>query len=160
MSDPTGPRDGPAGPTGTAGEADDREPVGSVGEEAAKLLGALSDWARTQGSDYTGTAAGAASAFTHAVRDVNEHVATGAPECRYCPVCQVIHAVRQTSPEVRTHLTVAASSLMHAAGELLATRTGPRSSPPVEKIDLDAEGDWPDTDPPGGPAAPGDDPWG
>lgn len=156
MSDPTGPSDGPAGAAGGAG---DHEPVGSVGEEAAKLLGALSDWARTQGTDYAGTAAGAAGAFTHAAQGINEHIATESAECRYCPVCQVIHVLRQTSPEVRAHLSLAASSLMHAAGELLATRNGgpDSSASPVQKIDLDAEdGDWTDADSDG----PGEDPWG
>ena len=131
MSDAEGPTAGPPGP----GEA---ESVGTVGEEAAKLLGALSEWARDQGTDYAGTAAGAASSFAHAVRDVNEHIATESADCRYCPVCQVIHVVRSTSPEVREHLSVAASSLMHAAAGLLATNTaGASSSSPVEKIDLD-----------------------
>jgi predicted PhzF superfamily epimerase YddE/YHI9 len=135
--------------------------VGSVGEEAAKLFGALSDWARTQGTDYAGTATGAAGAFAQAVNGVNEHLATGSAECRYCPVCQAIHLVRQTSPEVRAHLSLAASSLMHAAGELLATRTGGSGSgsSPVEKIDLDAEGDWSEGDPGDGSDSPGEDPW-
>ena len=85
--------------------------VGSVGEEATKLLGALSDWARHQGTDFSSTAASATDAFTHAVTDVGDHLATGGKDCRYCPVCQVIHAVRATSPEVRAHLSLAASSL-------------------------------------------------
>ena len=141
MSDAEGPPEGEQGPAG----AGSHEPVGSVGEEAAKLLGALSEWARDQGTDYAGSAAGAASTFAHAVRDVNEHVATGSEDCRYCPVCQVIHVVRQTSPEVRAHLSVAASSLMHAAAGLLATHAdGRTSSAPVEKIDLDDGADWDD----------------
>jgi hypothetical protein len=131
--------DGPGG----AGPEGPREPVGSVGEEAAKLLGALSGWARDQGGDYAGSAADAAGAFAGAVQDVSEHIATGGEDCRYCPVCQVIHAVRNTSPEVRTHLSVAASSLMHAAAGLLATDPGDKSkSSPVEKITLDTDTDW------------------
>jgi hypothetical protein len=131
-------QDGPAGP----------EPVGSVGDEAAKLLGALSDWAREQGSDYADTAAGATKAFGDAVHDVSEHLATGGEDCRYCPVCQVIHVVRHTDPEVRAHLASAASSLMHAAAGLLATQVpgqrtqGQGRSPSVEKIDLDNGAGW------------------
>jgi hypothetical protein len=129
VSDTEGPTDGESGEgshegtsePGASGGAGHQEPVGSVGEEAAKLFGALSDWARDQGGDYAGTAAGAASTFAHAVRDVNEHLATESADCRYCPVCQVIHVVRSTSPEVREHLSVAASSLMQAAAGLLAT---------------------------------------
>jgi hypothetical protein len=119
------------------------EPVGSVGEEAAKLLGAFSDWAKDRDSDYAGSAAGAAGSFVSAMQDVNEHVATGSEDCRYCPVCQVIHVVRQTSPEVRAHLSMAASSLMHAAAGLLATHTEKQpKSPSVEKIDLGTGADW------------------
>ncbi len=138
MSDDEDPRAGDPGEPGVPGDGP-AEPVGSVGEEAAKLLGALSEWARDQGGEYAGSAAGAAGAFAHAVKDVTDHVATGGEDCRYCPVCQVIHAVRQTSPEVRTHLAVAASSLMQAAAGVLATHAPDRhSNAPVEKIDLDA----------------------
>ncbi|MCW2846819.1 MAG: hypothetical protein JWR90_793 [Marmoricola sp.] len=135
--------DSDEGQDGTPPGPGNPEAVGSVGEEAAKLLGALSEWARDQGTDYAGSAAGAAGAFAHAVNDVSEHVATGSEDCRYCPVCQVIHVVRQTNPEVRAHLAVAASSLMHAAAGLLATRVDDQQrSPSVEKIDLDAADDW------------------
>ena len=123
--------------------AEDREPVGSVGDEAAKLLGAFSEWARDQGTDHAGSAAGAAGTFAAAVHDISEHIATDGDDCRYCPVCQVIHVVRQTSPEVRANLTLAASSLMQAAAGLLATDTGQQDrTSSVEKIDLDAGADW------------------
>ena len=118
------------------------EPVGSVGEEAAKLFAALSGWARDQGTDYAGSAAGAAAAMSETLHNVNEHIATGSEDCRYCPVCQVIHAVRTTSPEVKAHLAVAASSLMHAAAGVLATQVPTEKSPSVEKIDLDDDNDW------------------
>ncbi len=133
---------GESGESGHGAGAD--EPVGSVGEEAAKLLGALSGWARDQGADYAGTAAGAAGAFAQGLNDVNEHLATGSADCRYCPVCQVIHVVRQTSPEVRAHLTLAASSLMQAAAGLLATQTPQQKPSSVEKIDLDSGTGWED----------------
>lgn len=133
------------------------EEVGSVGEEAAKLFAALSGLAKThavgaaaaegaakgQGTDYAGAVAGAASAVSEAFQQINEHIATDATECRYCPVCQVIHAVRATSPEVKAHLAVAASSLMQAAAGVLATQVpGDGKTSPVEKIDLDDEGPW------------------
>ena len=124
----------------TGGDRPD-EPIGSVGEEAAKLFAALSGWARDQGTDYAGSAAGAAAAMSESMHAVNEHIATGSAECRYCPVCQVIHAVRSTSPEVKEHLAVAASSLMHAAAGLLATHVPQDKASPVEKIDLD-DSDW------------------
>jgi hypothetical protein len=121
--------------------------VGSVGEEAAKLLQALQDWAKESGADYAGAATSAAEGAATTWQRVNEHVATGGEDCRYCPLCQVISAVRGTSPEVREHLATAATSLMHAAAGMLATTVpGPeerrgRRAGPVEKIDLDDQ-DW------------------
>ena len=120
-----------------------QEPVGSVGEEAAKLFAALSTWARDQGTEHVGNAAGAAAAMSETLHTVNEHIATGSADCRYCPVCQAIHVVRSTSPEVRAHLAVAASSLLHAAAGLLGTPVPPDRKGPVEKIDLDDAG-WDD----------------
>jgi hypothetical protein len=126
----------------TGGDRPD-EPIGSVGEEAAKLFAALSGWARDQGVDYAGSAAGAAAAMSETAHAINEHIATGSEDCRYCPVCQVIHAVRTTSPEVKAHLAVAASSLMHAAAGVLATHVPQDKTTGVEKIDLD-DADWGD----------------
>jgi len=126
----------PGGPGGA------EEQIGNVGEEAAKLFAALSGWAKDQGSDYAGTAAGAASAMSDAVHGFNEHIATDGQDCKYCPVCQVIGVVRSTSPEVKAHLAVAASSLMQAAAGVLATHVpADAKNAGVEKIDLD-EGAW------------------
>lgn len=119
--------------------------VGSVGEEAMKLFGALADLAKQQTGDAAGgigDLAGQAAAMAH---ELNEHIATDSAECRYCPVCRVVHAVRQTSPEVRAHLAVAASSLLQAAAGLMETlpaaqgTQGQPRGPEVEKIDLDAD---------------------
>jgi hypothetical protein len=134
-------------------ETGPREPVGSLGEEAAKLLHALQDWAKEGGADAAATAATAATGAASAWDQVNQHVATGGEDCRYCPVCQVISAVRQTSPEVREHLAHAAASLAQAAAGLLATHVPDASTGSgggrragrgagdadsgVEKIDLD-----------------------
>jgi len=135
-----------AGSTGESGpgpSAPGGEPIGSVGEEAAKLFTALSGWAKDQGAQSAGSASGAAFAFGDMLKDVNEHIATGGADCKYCPLCQLISAVRATSPEVKAHLTVAASSLMHAAAGVLATQVPQDGkSSPVEKIDLDDEGSW------------------
>jgi hypothetical protein len=98
------------------------DPVGSVGDEAAKLLGALAGWAGE-----------------HA-RDVDEHIATGSAECLYCPVCRTVHAVRQASPEVKAQLASAAATFLEAAAGLLtaAGNTEPPASR-VQHIDLGAD---------------------
>lgn len=118
--------------------------VGSVAEEAAKLFGALGDWARASGDQVGGGAAGVVDELGEAVRGLNEHLATGSSECRVCPVCRTIHAVRQTSPEVKAHLASAALSLMQAASGLLATAVPAErtTGEDVERIDLDS--DWED----------------
>ena len=119
--------------------------VGSVAEEAMKLFGAFSDLARQHGADLGGGVAGLGEQAAEFGRQINDHLATGSEDCRYCPVCKVVHVVRQTSPEVRTHLMVAASSLLQAAAGLLETLP---DSPPesnrargagVQKIDLDPD---------------------
>jgi hypothetical protein len=131
--------------------APDPADIGSVGEEAAKLFGAISDWARDQGSDVGQGLGGLAGHAAASVRELNEHLSTGSAECTYCPICRAVHTIRETSPEVRTHLVTAASSLLQAAGALLATQT-PTDAPParssgVERIDLDDAGGDDDREP-------------
>ncbi len=116
--------------------------VGSVGEEALKLFGALADTARQHGAEVGGGLGGLADQASALAKEVNDHIATGSAECRYCRVCRVVHAVRETSPEVKTHLLTAASSLIQAAAGLLETvppptKGAPQRGPEVEHIDLD-----------------------
>lgn len=105
--------------------------VGSLAEEAAKLLGVVAGWAQEHGTTPEGPDRSA-----------------GAPECEWCPVCRTAHWLRGTSPEVRDHLTSAAASLAQAAAALLAAAGGEqargtaRRPGPVQHIDLD-----PDTGP-------------
>ncbi len=127
-----------AGAEGATGDPE----VGSVAEETAKLLGALSGWAREHGGDLgsgvNDLAAGAAAAF----HDASSHIGNG-DDCRYCPLCRVVNVVRSTSPEVRTHLALAAANIAQAAAAVLATAAPDEQraarKEPVEKIDLDAD---------------------
>jgi hypothetical protein len=125
--------------------------VGSLADEAARLLGALSSFARAHGADVGDGLGAAAGHAADGLRDVNEHLATGAPECTYCPICRVVHAVRQTSPEVRAGLAVASASLLQAAAALLATavpderRSAAARGEGIEHIDLGDE--WPEDGP-------------
>jgi hypothetical protein len=120
--------------------------IGSVADEAAKLFGVLSDWARDHGSDLGHGLSGLASQAATTAGDVNEHIATGAQECTYCPICRTVHVVRLASPEVRTHLAMAAANLMQAAAGILAAAGNDdarRRGGSVEHIDLDG-GEWPE----------------
>ncbi|MDT0201209.1 hypothetical protein [Nocardioides sp. AE5] len=122
--------------------------VGSVAEEAAKLFGALSEWAKENGDGMADGVAGMAQGAAHAFKDASEHIATDAEECKFCPVCRTIHLVRDLSPEVKTHLAVASASLMQAAAALLATavpdeqKASSARGDDIEPIDLDQ--DWPE----------------
>ena len=123
-------------------------PVGSVGEEAVKLLQALQEWAKESGQEYGESAGAAAAGAGGLLHRVNEHIATGGQDCTYCPVCRTIAAVRATSPEVKQHLTTAASSLLQAAAGLMATHvpdaSSTRSEGAVERIDLSDDDEWED----------------
>jgi len=122
--------------------------VGTVTEEAVKLLGALSEWARDRGGDLGQAASGLADQASRSTQGLNDHLDTGAAECTYCPVCRTVHVLRGTSPEVRAQLATAATSLLQAAAGLLATAVPDTRRDPsagVERIDLDdADGAWPD----------------
>lgn len=124
-------------------DARDAHDVGSLGDEAAKLLGALSGWARDHAGEASEGLSGFAAHAAASTHDLNEHLATGSAECTVCPVCRTIHAVRQLSPEVTAHLATAMTSLAQAAAAVMAT-AAPRAEGrgDVEHIDLD--GDWPE----------------
>lgn len=104
---------------GTNGQSTDeptKEKLGSAAEEAAKLAAALQDFAR---------------------RTTGDRIATGAAECRLCPLCQLISFLRDTNPAVVEHLTTAAEALVLA---LRAAVPGQhphhRERPGVQHIDI------------------------
>ncbi len=124
-------------------DAGDAHDVGSLGEEAAKLFGALSGWAREHAGDAGEGLSGLAAQAAASAHDLNEHLATGSAECTVCPVCRTVHAVRQLSPEVTAHLSAAMASLAQAAAALMATTpAGAARDGEVEHIDL--ADDWPE----------------
>ena len=134
-------------------EPGDPHEVGSLGEEAAKLLGALSGWAREHAGDAGDHLSGLAAHAAESAHDLNDHLATGSAECTVCPLCRTVHAARQLGPEVTGHLSAAVTSLVQAAAALLATveqhgagdgrGAADGHSAGVEHIDLD-DG-WPET---------------
>lgn len=95
--------------------------IGSIAEEAAKLAASLVDWVKDA------SASGA-----------NLHIATGAEECTICPICQMLHILRGSKPEVFDHLKAAVFSLTLAARAALDTSpAGPDGRRgPVENIDI------------------------
>ena len=93
---------------------------GSVGDEAAKLVEALSEWAR-------GAAGGELP------------LATGSEECTLCPLCQMIALARRARPETFTHLADATTAFLAAVRTVVETHEHGRSNgrSGVERIDLD-----------------------
>jgi hypothetical protein len=130
-----------------------KDPVGSVGEEAAKLFAVLQQAAAdARGADHpAGRAADHRPRREHDVpaddlladevsaddasaddvpadgvraddgADEHEHgTACGSgPECQWCPICQLISRVRNTSPETIEHLATAAAGVLGSVRSLL-----------------------------------------
>jgi hypothetical protein len=101
--------------------------TGTAADEATRLFEAVQEWARRTAGD--GRSLG---------EHWTEHVATGAPECRLCPVCQLISVLRDSRPEVALHLAEAAGSLLAAlrAALLAHERDWTARRPGVERIDI------------------------
>ena len=96
--------------------------VGSAAEEAARLLAAAEQWARTRGSTLLDA----------------EHLATGTHECTVCPLCQTLGRLRQVRPEVATHLLDAAGSLVAALKAAVPVpEPAAPPAPRVQRIDVD-----------------------
>jgi hypothetical protein len=104
------------------------DPHGTIGDEAAKLLDAVQDWARRSFGD-------------------GAHIATGAPECTWCPICQLIAVLRGDRPEISDKIADATASVVAALRAVVDAAPGPageaRSTPPkpprVQRIDLGAD---------------------
>ena len=100
-----------------------RPPVGSAAEEAARLFAAVEDWARSRGGLLD-----------------DQHLATGAPECSTCPLCQGVAALRSVRPETVEHLLDAAASVVAALRTAVVTPgrpTEPHHSSRVQDIDVE-----------------------
>ena len=117
------------------------EELGTVAEETAKLLAALQDWAQNSAGAHAAAAAHTAVALAESLRGVTGQLGHG-PDCRLCPLCQAINVVRDTSPEVKEHLSNAANSVLQAVQSVLETQVPgdaerDKRDGSVEKIDLE-----------------------
>jgi Family of unknown function (DUF5304) len=93
---------------------------GPLAEEAARLIEAISDWAR-------GATAGVSM----------PSVGDGA-ECALCPFCQLLAVARRTQPETFGHLADASASLVAALRTIVERHDhGAERTTGVERIDLD-----------------------
>ena len=93
---------------------------GPLAEEAARLVEAITEWARG------------------AVGDVSLPSISSGPECQICPICQLLALVRRTQPETFGHLADASASMVAALRTVIDRHDhGGRRSSGVERIDLD-----------------------
>jgi hypothetical protein len=106
------------------------EQVGSVADEAAKLLESLrrSAESETPRADPAGHAPDAASATEHPASEPgDEHPASepGAhdPFCTWCPLCRTAEVVRSLSPETITRLADLATLAATVLADLASSRT-------------------------------------
>jgi hypothetical protein len=81
------------------------EPLGNAAQEAARLIEALGEWLSVRAGGESGASW---------AQWGSEHIATGAPECRICPLCRLIAAARAAGPEVATHVDEAMHSFAAA----------------------------------------------
>lgn len=95
-------------------------------EEAAKLFQVVRRQLRSGGPRQD-------DVWAQATRDPAPGIATGAPECRYCPICRTIAAARNSGPDVTDHLADAGMALMSAVRETVAAYQ--RTRPPRERRD-------------------------
>ncbi len=98
-----------------------QEPLGSAAHEAGRLVEALRDWLDARGVPEA-------------------PIATDSAECKACPVCLVLSAVREHHPEVVVQLGRAAEALTAAARALLIEQEEQwvrGRTPDVEHIDID-----------------------
>ncbi|MPZ62936.1 MAG: hypothetical protein GEU93_16925 [Propionibacteriales bacterium] len=110
----------------------EREPVGSLGDEAAKLIGALQGWAREHAADGIPQASGLASAY----------IADDSAACKVCPLCRLIAAGREINPQTIEQVGGAVASVLHSVADIIesAQDNAGRRHDPVEKIDLSDNG--------------------
>jgi hypothetical protein len=94
-----------------------------VGDEAGRLLEAVQDWARsTFGEGPTA------------------RMSTGAAECEWCPLCQLVAVLRGERPEATEKIVAAGTAVMSALRAVLDQGSRPTPSEPrVQRIDLSDE---------------------
>ena len=97
---------------------------GPLGDEARALVEAARDWA--------------ARTFP----ELDAHVATGSAECRWCPVCRAVAALRAPETADRTAGAVAAAGgALAAVLEALASPPTREPEPPPAAHDIPVDGD-------------------
>ena len=129
--------------------ADDERPaVGTVAEEAARLLDALGGWASSAQTGYAARSAHPAAAPGDAADSTTprcescgaENGVGQAVTCQLCPVCQGIGLLRSVRPETVDRLADLAGALAATLRDIAGQRradsgsSAARSQPPSARV--------------------------
>ncbi|MGI5168685.1 hypothetical protein ACQEU3_30490 [Spirillospora sp. CA-253888] len=96
------------------------EQPGDVLDEAAKLFDVLRRRVTGDAGGGSGRSGGADDDVWSRAVAGDPHIATGAPECRNCPICRAVALARESGPDVGRHVREAGRSLMAAALDVVA----------------------------------------
>lgn len=88
--------------------------VGSLADEAQKLLDAAAVWLAER-------SAGATEKVRALAEELDSGLAVDAPECRYCPLCQLIALLRGERPELTARLVEIGTALLLAVRSTVDT---------------------------------------
>ena len=89
---------------------------GALGEEALRLVEAAREWA------------------VRTFPDVDAHLATGSPECRWCPLCRAVAVLRGDRPEVTERLAEVVTAAAAALAAVLDAAGRPAPGPDPEPV--------------------------
>jgi hypothetical protein len=109
---------------------------GRAGERPSRARGPASGDDENDGDVWSRAVAEVEAAGPKDAREEPPRIATGAPECRDCPICRAIAVARESGDDVREHVREAGRSLLAAAMDVAAAfeRTrgprGPGAGPP------------------------------
>lgn len=117
------------------GDGERREPVGTVAEEAARLVQSLRGWAGagseagTGGDTRTGSDTGTGADAAADGCACSCHRTGEAATCRLCPVCRGIALLRAVRPETLERVADVATMAAAALHDLAEQRRGDRDAP-------------------------------
>lgn len=102
------------------------EQPGQVLEDAVRLFVAMG---RRMGDP--GRSVRRDDVWSRATREDHPKIATGAPECQYCPICRTIAATRGSGGSVTGHMVNAGHELLAAMREVVTAydRSRPSAAP-------------------------------
>lgn len=126
---------------------------GRLADEARRLAEALSEWGRSHAGPMADTARAYAGPLSDWARREAEAVPghfsdwgsesgphrEAPPECRYCPICQLIALLRGDRPEAAARLATASTVFAEALRSVLVPPGGqaPQPPPTVQHIHVD-----------------------